>query len=226
VTLQPLLDQMDAILPKLTMTKLKSDICFELGMLLARRQKQVHYEGLIPIDAVQAYNLLSQVGVEDPTKYAQAQTILDILCFERHVRVEKSPHYPEGPFVAVAPASAEESTVDELLERAMVYHRIRSGTENPHKDTVNKLAASLIDPGLSIQGIPGFTDLDDLAALNRFFDAAENAQQQRKALQREANEMAGQIAELEATALLFMGPSAGVSAAATPVASSRVKCNF
>jgi ankyrin repeat protein len=217
-TLKPLLNQINAILPTLTDIKLKNYICFELGMLLARRTQQVHYEGLMPIDAVQAYNLLSQVTAEDPARYALAQTMLDVLCFERHVHLVKGPHYPDDPFIAVAPSISKDrdKTSDEdLLERAMFYHRARSSPENPHKDTVPKLAAALIDPGRSIQGIPGFTHLSDLASLNRFFDAIESAQQQRKSMQQEVQDLAKQMAKLESELAGSGSPAIATETAAT-----------
>jgi hypothetical protein len=47
------------------------------------------------------------------------------------------------------------------------------------------------------RSIPGFTHLSDLASLNRFFDATKSAQQQRKAMQQAAQELAKKIANLE-----------------------------
>jgi ankyrin repeat protein len=202
--LQPFIYSIYDILPSLSNDKIKDHIYLTLGLWLARRTSKLYLGGLMPIDAVYVYNLLSKVRPQSDG-YPLANTVLDILCFERHIRLERE--FQAGPFFAVvtAPSKFEaalrqdmQTEQEQLLERAMFFHRSRSGPENPHKETANKLAAGLIDPGLSIQGIPGFTQFSELSSLHRFFDAAETAQEQRKALQKSSEAFAMQIAELEA----------------------------
>ncbi len=152
-------------------------ICYDVGKYLAGLQTKITKDGLKeteenlnPLDAVKAYNVLGLINENEVNPlFARANTIQSFLILQGHIPfLEKSPDYPNGPYIAVSSSSSSSAEEYETNKAQALYEHVANSDEtNPHKEAAGNLLMARFFP-TGLPQLSGFLNMKQTADMRQF----------------------------------------------------------